>query len=244
MSITVNGVVITDADIDAERPHHPLPEPAQAHQAAATALVMRELLLQEARSSGIDTADTDAAIAALIERAVSVPEADDAACRRYFDANPQAFRTPDLYEVAHILFAAAPGIPEDRAQAQAAAVTTIAELAVDPSRFAALAAERSACPSKATGGHLGQIGPRQTVPEFEQALPAIAPGSVGAEPVETRFGFHVIRVERRIEGRPLDYAHVSERIAQYLADTVRRTAVRQYLQILIGKAQISGIELE
>ena len=111
-------------------------EAAQARQAAATALVMRELLLQEARSHGIDTADTDTAIATLIERAVQLPQADAATCRQVFDANPKAFRTPDLYEVAHILFAAAPGIPEDRAAAKSAAETTIADLVTDPSRFA------------------------------------------------------------------------------------------------------------
>ncbi|HNG51417.1 peptidylprolyl isomerase [Plasticicumulans sp.] len=244
VTVTVNGVEIAEADIQTELQHHPLPDPAQARQAAATALVMRELLLQEARSHGIDTADTDTAIATLIERAVQLPQADAATCRQVFDANPKAFRTPDLYEVAHILFAAAPGIPEDRAAAKSAAETTIADLVTDPSRFAALAAERSACPSKATGGQLGQIGPRQTVPEFEQALPKITPGTVGPEPVETRFGFHVIRVERRIDGRPLAFEQVQDKIAQYLADTVRHTAMRQYLQVLIGKAEISGIELE
>jgi len=52
--------------------------------------------------------------------------------------------------------------------------------------------------------------------------------------VETRFGFHLVRVDQRVEGEPLEYAHVALRIRQYLHEQVTRTALSQYVQILGG----------
>ena len=71
----------------------------------------------------------------------------------------------------------------------------------------------------------------------------IAPGALCAEPVETRYGFHVVRVERKIEGRTLPYELVAERIADYLRESVRRRADAQYIARLVSAAKIEGIEL-
>ena len=116
-------------------------------------------------------------------------------------------------------------------------------LAVEPERFASLAREISACPSGALGGSLGQIGPGDTTPEFEKALSALEPGVVSS-PVETRYGVHLIRVARRIEGRQLPFEAVRNEIATFLEEQVRRQAMRQYLSLLVGRADIAGIVLE
>lgn len=241
--ITVNGVSISADAIRDETAHHRAATPEQAEQAAATALVLRELLRQEALRLGIEAADEDAAVDALIAREVQVPAADEDTCRRFFEANRDFFRTPALYEVDHILFAAAPGVTPDREAARSAAQSVLAELQTAPDRFAELARTHSACPSKEQGGNLGQIGPGQTVPEFEQALEQIPAGSIGTEPVETRFGFHLIRVNRAYPRRPLPFESVQKKIGEYLESSVRQTGVRQYLGILIGRATITGIDL-
>ncbi len=244
MSITVNGVEIAESAVHAEMQHHPAPSRERAEHQAAVALVIRELLLQEAGRLGVEGADDDARIAALVAREVETPEADEASCRRYFDANPARFRSADLFEVAHILRMAPPEDAEARARARAEAQALLAELKADPGRFAELAREHSDCPSKMTGGNLGQVSQGQTVPEFEQALFAMQEGELRDEPVETRFGFHLVRLERRIQGAPLPFDAVREQIASFLRDSVQRMALHQYLRILIGRAEITGIELE
>lgn len=252
MTITVNGVEIPQQAIYTEMQHHPAPSREQAEHQAAVALVLRELMLQEARRLGIEPrpdadagADADdAQIAALIEREVALPEPDESACRRYYDANPARFRAPDLFEVQHILFVAKPEEPEARAAAKAKAEATLTELRAAPGRFAELAAQRSDCPSKVMGGNLGQLSQGQTVPEFERVLLRMEDGELRAEPVETRFGFHVVYLHRRIAGEPRPYEEVREGVAHHLREAVRHTALRQYLQILIGRADIQGITLE
>lgn len=64
--------------------------------------------------------------------------------------------------------------------------------------FAALARQYSADGSAGKGGDLGWIYPGDTVPEFERAMNALAPGSI-SEPVSTAFGYHLIEVLERRE---------------------------------------------
>ncbi len=93
------------------------------------------------------------------------------------------------------------------------------------------------------GGNLGQIGPGQTVPEFERALMSIPEGTICSVPVESRYGLHVVRVNRRENGLQLPFSFVHERIAGYLAERVHRTAIRHYILVLAGRSNITGIEL-
>jgi peptidyl-prolyl cis-trans isomerase C len=246
--------VISRAAIAREIQNHPASKPLEAWLAAARALVVRQLLLDEARRLAIaptplaDTqgrreTDEEALIRTVVEREVTTPTAGDEECRRYYDVNRKRFRSADLYEVRHILIAAAPGDAEARAKARAEATALIAALDAGTAKFAEIAASCSACPSARTGGSLGQIGPGQTVPEFESALGDMAEGEISPAPVETRYGFHVVAVDRRIEGRELPFDIVRDRIAEWLDEKVRRTAIRQYIGMLAGCARIEGIEL-
>jgi peptidyl-prolyl cis-trans isomerase C len=72
---------------------------------------------------------------------------------------------------------------------------------------------------------------------------ALAPGALCAEPVATRYGFHIVRLERKHAGRTLPYEAVAERIADYLRESVRRRADAQYIARLVSAAQIEGIAL-
>ena len=81
------------------------------------------------------------------------------------------------------------------------------------------------------------------MPEFETFLFNLEPGQICPVPVKTRFGYHVLRLDRRIEGRQLPFEAVSDQIAAYLREHVWRRAVSQYLQLLVGQAEIRGIAL-
>lgn len=243
--VSVNGVAIPSAEIARETQHHQASDPDVAWDLAARALALRELLGQEADRLGIlaepieddegrRETPQEARLRALVDREVIVPRADEAACRRYYEANRARFRSPTLFEVAHILL---PHGPQARGQAMA----LIAELQAHPERLEALAAAHSACPSSKQGGNLGQIGPGQTVPEFESALVHLVPGTVAPQPVESRYGLHVVRVDRRIDGQELPFDLIRDRITDYLEEAVYRRALHQYVAILAGRARLTGV---
>jgi peptidyl-prolyl cis-trans isomerase C len=254
VTVSVNGVTIARDAIVREMQHHAASKPIAAWQQAARALVIRELLLQEARrlaiapqpasdGDGRRETDDEAVIRGLIEREVSVPEPDDDTCRRYYGQNLARFRSPDIYEASHILFAALASDGTAHAKAREEAATVLAELREHPDRFTELAQAHSRCPSAAQGGNLGQITAGQTTPEFEQALIALEPGHLCEAPVATRYGFHIIRLGRKHEGRTLPYEVVAGRIADYLRESVRRRADAQYIARLVSAARVEGIEL-
>jgi peptidyl-prolyl cis-trans isomerase C len=254
-TVTVNGVTIPREAIARETQNHPASKPIEAWQAAARALVIRELLLQEATrleivavplSDGEGRRETneEARIRALLEQEVSSPVPGEEELQRYYANNLKAVRTPDLYEVAHILI----GLRESGLTAlQAArerAEGILREVEAEPARFAALAEVHSDCPSRAMGGNLGQISTGQTVPEFEIMLPQLPVGPDRFSIVESRYGFHIVTVHRRIEGRELPFATVRNRIARFLQDRAGASAARHYVQRLASLAAIEGVVLE
>lgn len=254
-AVTVNGVTIPRGDIARETQHHPADKPVDAWLAAARALVVRELLLQEARRLGIESApledeqgrretSADALVRQLVEREVRTPEPDEATCRRVYEQKTASFRSPDLYAVRHILIPADPADAAARSDARRHAKALIDEIVTEPALFPALALAHSACPSRRQGGALGQISRGQTVPEFEAALTDAPVGSVITEPVETRYGVHVVVVDQKIAGARLPFDMVEARIAAWLAQRSREAAIRQYIAMLAGQASIVGIELE
>jgi peptidyl-prolyl cis-trans isomerase C len=254
VTVSVNGVAIARDDIQREMQHHPASKPIAAWQQAARALVVRELLLQRAKFLGLtpepigDEAgrretNEEALMRGVVEREVIVPEPDDETCRRYYERNDARFRSPEIYEAAHILFAALPSDPDAYAQARAAAEDALVALKERPESFASMAQAHSRCPSAAQGGNLGQITTGQTTPEFEHALKGLTPGQLCDAPVATRYGFHIIRLDRKHEGQVLPYEVVAGRIADYLRESVRRRADAQYVARLVTAAKIEGIDL-
>jgi peptidyl-prolyl cis-trans isomerase C len=214
-------------------------------EVADRAAAVRELLRQRAVTAGLlaDDAGEDfvnEAIEALLEREVRTPEPEDAECRRWYDAHPEAFRSGDLVFVRHILFAVTPGVPIEPLRRKAE--ETLHELHRHPERFPDLAAERSNCPSGAQGGALGQLSRGESVPEFERAVFA---GGEGLLPrlVNTRYGFHIVAVDGRVEGRLLPFESVREAIALRLAGTVAERALQQYVQVLAAGAALEGVDL-
>lgn len=252
--VSVNGIAISRDLIAREIQNHPAKSPAQAWTAAARSLVVRELLLQEARRQGVANApledgegrretEDEALIRMLVEQDVTTPVADEDTCRRYYEQNRRRFRSPDIYEAAHILIPAVKGDAEAYAKARTAATVLLEELKLHPERFSDLARAHSACNSASAGGNLGQLTAGQTTPEFESALLTLAPGELTPQPVATRYGFHIIYLDRRIEGRELPFELVADRISDYLTESVRRRAVAQYIARLVSAATVTGIDM-
>jgi peptidyl-prolyl cis-trans isomerase C len=252
--ISVNGTTIPRASIIREVQYHPAPSPTASWRKAAEALVLRELLLQEARRLSVaaiplvdererrETAE-EAQIRTLVEGEVRVPEPTEDELRRYYEANRAKFRSPEILEARHILIAAQASDAAAFAAAREKALAIASDLAVNPEAFGDLARVHSDCASAGEGGRLGQLTVAETTPEFAAAVADLAEGETTALPIETRYGLHLIRLDRRIAGRVLPFEAVAARIGAYLTERVRRTATAQYLARLVSRAEITGIDM-
>lgn len=248
--IKVNGVLVEESEVLAEVQHHPAETKRKAMIQAAESLIIGELLRQKAIELEFLTADAEknsveeaVALNQLIAKEVPVPRATDEEQHRFFEANQEKFSTSPLLEVRHILLAAAPEDINERLHLKEAADKLIEILKAEPSSFNDLVQRHSACPSKEQNGNLGQITKGQTVAEFEKALFAAQEGLIDY-PVESRYGFHIVMVDRKIDGQQLPYEYVKEKVAEYLNDKVQRKATAHYIQTLIEQADIAGFNFD
>jgi len=253
--LVVNGELVPHALVAAETQNQEAPagKPGIAWRKAANAVAIRTLLLQEARSREIATerqevgpgrfeTDEEALIRCLLEQAVDVLSPSDAETKAEWQKDPARFRTPPLWEVSHILCACDPRDEEARAKALVRANAIAAIVASDPKGFAGLAARESDCGSKTSGGALGQLGPGDTVPEFEAALRTLSEGEMTSEPVLTRHGYHIIRLDALAEGQVLPFDAVREKIAEALEKAAWAKQARGFVDQLVKAAEIKGAD--
>jgi parvulin-like peptidyl-prolyl isomerase len=132
-------------------------------------------------------------------------------------------------------------IEDQSAEEQRARATQ--RLAANPESFEDPARAHSDCISAGEGGFLGQLTPGETPLEFAAGVAERAEGETTRDPVKTRYGFHLIRLERRIAGKTLPFESVASRIGEYLTERARCTATAQYLARLDSGAEIPGIDI-
>jgi len=242
VTISINGTVLDEAEIARELQYHPATDLETARREATKALVIRTLLLQQARREGLGRED-DEAIEALLELHVAVSEPDDERSRACYNQARDRYRAPDLFEASHILLPALADDQEKRQEAKDRAEKCLAILQDKPDRFASLATEFSACASAQNGGSLGQISNGDTVDEFETFLYNLEPGQLCPVPVQTRFGYHVLRLDHRELGRELPYDAAKEAVRDDLLTQDWSIAASEYVKQLVADADISGINI-
>jgi peptidyl-prolyl cis-trans isomerase C len=243
--ILVNKVEIPQDSIFHEMQYHPAETIEEAQFKASRSLIIDELFRQRALQLELIEPQqplSDEVVDKILETDLSLPVATEDDCLVYYQANLDKFKTFPLIAARHILLKAAPDDLTARDEMRELAEQIIATLQQQPDQFSQLARQYSACPSRETGGELGQISKGQTVPEFESQLQRAEAGLVNF-PIETRYGFHVVWIEKKIAGKQLTFDMVRERIETYLNEKVKRKAIAQYIAQRISEAEIEGIDL-
>lgn len=253
--VIVNGVEIAPEAIAQEIQHHPAPDAETAWVEAARALAVRELLLQEARRMGLNPdpeadeagrteAEDDTLVRMLLEEEVQPARAGEEECRRYYEANIQRFRTPDLFEAAHILIEPEGADAGAWTAAEARARAIVADVGDDPAKFAAAARAFSGCASAQQDGSLGQIRRGELVPAVQSGIEALRDGETGPEPVRSRFGWHVLRLQRRIPGRTIPFEAACDKIADMLEARSWSVEAARYVAELARRGRVEGVLID
>jgi hypothetical protein len=197
---------------------------------AARASLEQRLVTPDAEGSELLDAFPDDYLGYLIDREadflllqgdlVGQPCVTDDAVAEYYEEHRDEFEEGCS---AHILVAT---------QEEADEIVALLEGGAD---FAALAAERSTDPgSAAQGGDIGCVTRGRLVPEYEEALFSQPIGEIG-DPVETDFGFHIIRVDSREQ---LDLEAARPQISQRISEEVQ-AAFGEWFRNALAAADVS-----
>lgn len=206
----------------------------EAREALLNELVDLTLLAQEAENLGLgeepevraqlDNLRQAVLAQAAVERLAQNP--DEALIKEQYE---QQYAEPQQeYHARHILV-------DDAETAQ----QLISELD-EGADFAELAQEHSTGPTGPNGGDLGWFMPEHMVPPFAQAVQQLEPGQYTAEPVQTQFGFHVIKLEDTREQPKPEF----DRVRDQLAMEVSQNAIENRLQELRDEADIRLADAE
>jgi len=179
----------------------------------------------------------------LDEQANLTPEADYAAMA-YEDylAHPEKYMSEVLLDVTHILI----GTKERTAEeALALAKELKARLSADPTLFDSLVKEYSDDPSAAhNAGRFLKVRPGQMVKPFEQAAYGLSiPGQI-SDPVETEFGYHLIRLDKRYDAKVIPFDRVKENAEEQMRakhiESYRTAFMQKLLQdpVIIPKGAV------
>ncbi len=102
-----------------------------------------------------------------------------------------------------------------------------------------LAADKSIDPTaKDNQGELGYFGKGQMVPEFETVVFAMEKGQLYPEPVQSQFGYHVIRLNDLVPAEDISFSDVEEEINFYLIEEERNKVFSDYIEELRNAANI------
>ncbi len=172
----------------------------------------------------------------LDEVAAAAPVSDEAV-HEFYVANPDKFLLPEQFRARHILVRVAPGADADtRAQARAEIDGLLEQLRAGAD-FAELARKHSDDVSAAAGGDLGFFPRGRMVAPFEDAVMSLAPGELSGV-VETRYGFHVIRLEDHVEAHQVSEDEARNQVRAYLRSVNGGKRVAERLANLKAAAEI------
>ena len=167
-------------------------------------------------------------------------EVKEGEVRAFYETNKEKFRQEETVHARHILIRAQPDADAATREAARMKAEAIRERALKGENFAELAKETSEGPSGPKGGDLGFFERKRMVPAFADAAFALKPGEI-SDVVETRFGYHVIKLEERKPAGIQPYDEVKEKLRAYLQQQRVREVVGQKLEALRKQARIEPV---
>ncbi|MBP3911577.1 MAG: peptidylprolyl isomerase [Niameybacter sp.] len=184
-------------------------------------LITQELFYSDAIANGLDK-DAEFLAAAenmyntllkqyALSKLLGTVTVSDEEAESYFNDHKDTFKSGPSARASHILV-------DSKEQAEA-----ILEEINGGLSFEEAASKYSSCPSRERGGDLGEFGKGQMVPEFENAVFNMKAGEVSA-PIQTQFGYHIIKVASVNEGEDAKFEDVKDRVKQ-LVMSMKHNAV-------------------
>lgn len=188
------------------------------HDQLVDELVTQELFYSESLATGLDKEEAYLVAVedmkksllnqyALNKLLANVTVTEEEA-RAYFEDHKDMFATGPKAKASHILVSS-----EESAQ-------KILDEINEGLDFAEAAQKYSSCPSGQAGGDLGEFGPGQMVPEFDNAVFSMKAGEISA-PIQTQFGYHIVKVASISDGADVKFEDVASQVNQVAVNAKR-----------------------
>lgn len=169
-----------------------------------------------------------------ITKDVTVPETET---RTYYDTNAEKFKRPEQVKASHILIKVAQDADDDQKTKAREKIEAVQKKLKEGSDFAEMAKTFSEGPSKTNGGNLGFFKRGQMVKPFEDAAFALKKDEI-SDVVETRFGYHLIKLTDKNPAGTLGYDEMKDKIANRLKEEKKNTIIMKHLDDLRKAAKI------
>lgn len=238
----VNGVVVTTEDFKREMENlppylKPMADTAEGKKEMLDTMVIRELILQQARKDGIDKSPAveekledlkkrlvvEAFLKKKVEEQAGLADAD---LQKFYDENKDKFKAGEQVKASHILV-----------KGESEAQDILGQLKKGAS-FEELAKKHSVDSAGAKGGDLGWFGKGSMIPEFEKVAFGLKEGELSGI-VKTQFGYHIIKLTGKRPAGVRPFAEVKDQIKAALLPEKQQEVFKTLKDDLKKSAKIS-----
>ncbi|HEY3861581.1 MAG TPA: peptidylprolyl isomerase [Verrucomicrobiae bacterium] len=224
---------LVDAEIAHARSNAPSPEDFDAEIKA------RNTTLDKLRSQEIDKMLSQRVLVNALTNGITVPDAD---VKKFYDDHPDRFEKPETVRAAHLLVSTQDPItkqnlPPDKKREKLKLAQDLKARLDKGENFAALVKQYSDDPGSKDKGGEYTFGKGQMVPEFEAAAFSMKPGQI-SDLVETKFGYHIIKLLEKFPATKVDFAKAEPDIRDYLIEQKAKAGLPAYLEKLKAGAGV------
>ena len=194
-------------------------------------IISSKLLLLDARHNLLETEpEFKAELAKLREnllinyagnKVIAAVKVSDEDVKKYYDENLDKFQQGETVNADHILV-----------ESEEKALEILAKIENGEMAFGDAAREYSTCPSGQRGGNLGDFGRGQMVPEFDKAVFELEEGEITKAPVQTQFGYHLIKLNSRSEASVMPFEQIASQLSEMVLNEKRREAYERKINQL------------
>ena len=203
----------------------------EGRKAILEQIISSKLLLLDARHNLLETEpEYKAELAKLREnllinyagnKVIAAVKVNDEDVRKYYEDNLDKFKQGETVNADHILV-----------DSEEKALEILAKIESGELSFADAAKEFSSCPSGQRGGNLGDFGRGQMVPEFDKAVFELEVGEVTKTPVQTQFGYHLIKLNSKSDATVMPFEDVAPQLTDIVLNEKRREAYERKINQL------------
>ena len=144
---------------------------------------------------------------------LSSVKVSDEDVKKYYEDNIDRFKQGETVNADHILV-----------DSEEKALEILSKIESGEMSFGDAAKEYSSCPSGQRGGNLGDFGRGQMVPEFDKAVFELEVGEITKAPVQTQFGYHLIKLNSKSDSTVMPYEEIAPQLTEMVLNEKRREA--------------------